>query len=132
MKNKIYYVSNFEMDKIKKRLYENTSLFIAEMYGSNIKNLEVYFNVVSEIFKFPIASHNFAGYEDWMRDLGWLKKEGYIFIIYEFDKFMEQDLFRKDDIISEFKEIILPWWQDEVEKCVVDGHVKPFKIYLVE
>ncbi len=33
---------------------------------------------MSEVFRFPIHSKGFDGYNDWIRDLDWLDKDGYV------------------------------------------------------
>ena len=34
------------------------------------------------------------------------------------------------DIILDFDEIILPWWEEKVEEHMVGGQRKVFKVYL--
>ena len=67
-----------------------------------------------------------------MRDLEWLGKDEYALIIYNYENFLEQDLSLKKVIMDDFAESIMPWWQDEVETCVVGGKAKPFNVYIVD
>lgn len=55
-------------------------------------------------------------YLDWIRDLEWLNKEAYVLIINDYNLFMRNNTDLKNEIISDFKEVILSFWQDEVEK----------------
>jgi len=132
MENKIYHVSNKEISSIQNLLKLNELLYIAELDGQEIQNVSNYLSAVTEIFKFPIPAKTLDGYLDWIRDLSWLNAQGYVLIIRNFELFMKQNLKAKQDITDDFMEIILPWWQGEVENCVVEGKAKPFMVYLVD
>lgn len=132
MKSEICYITRSEIEVIKNTIQINSAIFVAEIHGITIQSLDDYFKAVSEIFEFPVPAQGYAGYQDWMRDLDWLDKEAYIIIIYDFKRFMEMDLLNKNKIITDFEKIILPWWQEEVEKYEVEGHTKPFTVYLVD
>ena len=132
MENKIYYISYKEMVNIKKTLEEDGSLYVAEINGSNIQQLQDFLDVVSEKFSFPFPSRSLDSYNDWMRDLDWLNKDGYALIIYNYKDFLNQDLSFRKTVINGFNELILPWWKGEVEQCVVDGKAKPFNVYLID
>lgn len=47
------------------------------------------------------------------------------------DKFFQHEPELKNEIILDFKEIILPFWQEEVVDIVVGGKEKSFMVYLV-
>jgi hypothetical protein len=132
MKNKIYYVSQKEMVNLRETLHKDESLYSAEINGSAIQSLQDYLNTVNELFKFPIPARGLDGYLDWIRDLDWLRKDGYVLIINDFSKFINKDLHIKNKIVEDFEKIVLPWWQEEVEKYVVEGKAKPFNVYLVD
>jgi len=38
----------------------------------------------------------------------------------------------KNNLINGYKETILPFWEEEVERVVVGGTPKSFKVYLVD
>ena len=76
---------------------------------------------MSEKFCFPFTSTNLNSYEDWITDLVWLHKEGYVLIIYNFKHFLKEDLYTKRQFIEGFEEIILPFWEKDIEQCVVEG-----------
>jgi len=113
-------------------LSSNDSLYIADIKGNDIQNIQDYLNTVNELFKFPIPTRGFDGYLDWMRDLNWLNMEGYVLIINNFSIFLKDDSKLKKQIISDFVDVILPFWQDEVKEVVVGGKAKPFIVYLVD
>jgi len=132
MKNKIYNVKYEDFTETENTLREDETLFVAEIDGREIKNLEDYFIKAYNIFDFPTPSKNFASYSDWIGDLDWLEKDGYALIIYNYNEFLKEDLSSKDVVIENFRNIILPWWETEVEKYVVEGKAKPFNVYLVD
>jgi Barstar (barnase inhibitor). len=132
MENKICFVNSKEMEKIKKLFSNEDSMFCVEINGKNIQKLSEYLFIMSRVFKFPYPSVNLDGYNDWMTDLDWLEKDEYILIISNFTEFMKDDLDMKNQIIKDFKEDILPWWQGEVEQYMVGGKAKPFHVYLVD
>jgi len=66
-----------------------------------------------------------------MTDLDWLGKKSYILIIHDYSKFLMQDLECKKMIMEIFNDEILPWWQKNIEKYVINGKSKPFNVYLV-
>lgn len=132
MENKIYYISWSEIDGVRDRYQKDKSYFIAELNGRSIKTLHDYFEAINKLFKFPIPSFGFDGYLDWMRDLSWLGKDGYALLITSFNTFLIKDFVSKNKITMYFEKAILPFWQKEVEKVVVDGKAKPFIVYLVQ
>lgn len=132
MENKVLYVSSNELVEIKKDIENDNSLFIAEIDGNNIQRLQDFLNIMTEVFHFPYPSGSLDSYNDWMRDLDWLDKEGYVLIINNFKGFLSQDLLSKKVIIDGFTNVILPFWQEEVMEVVVEGQVKPFMVYLVD
>lgn len=139
MKNKIYHLSSIELIDIKEYLEKEGTFFIGEIDGEKIQKLQDYLDTVKDLFQFPINSLNLGsyklnlnGYNDWMRDLDWLSKEGYVLIIYNFKQFLDHDPISKKKVINGLYKTILPFWEKEVEEVVVGGKVKPFNVYLVD
>jgi len=132
MKNKIHYVSKIEMASIIKTLQKGNSIYIAEMNGRTVQCELSFFSSMNELFRFPIPVHGFDGYFDMIRDLDWLTKDGYVLVINNFSEFMNSNLTLKRQIIKDFEDIVLPWWEEEVIKCVVEGVAKSFNLYLVD
>ncbi|MDI7743145.1 barstar family protein [Lysinibacillus fusiformis] len=107
-------------------------LFI-ELEGANIQSWEDYISEIEHKFKFPSScTDSIDRYLDWMRDLDWLEKEKYILVINNYKYFLKDSKELKNDIIRDFKETILPFWQTEVKDVIVDGKPKTFMVYLVE
>jgi len=136
MKNKIFNITTAEIEGIKSKVEQDSTGFLAEIDGKYISTLEEYLSCVSELFRFPMLSDDYKlswdGYLDWIRDLDWLGKDSYTLIIHDYKSFLANDLELKKMIMDDFEEIILPWWQEDVEKFCVGGKAKPFNVYLVD
>jgi len=136
MENEIYYVSSIEIGEIKEKLMEDKTLFVVEIDGSTIQNEEEFLVTMSSAYNFPrpitLQGAYFDVFNDWMRDLDWLGKNGYALIINNFNKFIKHDQVLKKEVIGLFEELILPFWEEEVIHTVVGGEVKPFNVYLVD
>ena len=132
MKNKVYCASKEEMVGLREVFQKNNTLYVADINGSAIWSLQDYLNIMNDLFRFPIPARSLDGYLDWIRDLDWLNKDGYVLIINEFSKFLNKDLNMRNKIIEDFEKVVLPWWQEEVEKYVVEGRAKSFNVYLVD
>lgn len=132
MENEIYRVSFVEAELIKKEYLEKKNIYIAELDGRGINSWQDYIIEIQEIFQFPTQETNMDAYNDWMRDLDWLDKGGYVLFIYNFTDFLKNDSKLKKHVLNRFIDTILPWWQNDVELYVVDGKAKPFNVYLVD
>ena len=132
MKNEVIYTNSEEMRQIKLNSLSDGATFLAEIDGKSINNLEQYLVQISDLFKFPMPSRSLDSYCDWMRDLEWFEVEGYALVIYNFKNLFIDEPSMKETILEDFEELILPWWQEEVERCVVGGKAKSFNVYLVD
>ncbi len=131
--NSIQAIDRKSVEFIKSSTDKNNNLLIAEIDGANVKSWEDYAAHIQKEFQFPTSClDSIDRYLDWMRDLSWLEKEGFVLIITNYSEFMAENFRLKNDIILDFKEIILPFWEKEVEDVVVEGVVKPFVVYLVD
>jgi hypothetical protein len=131
--NKVLVVSVEDINAIKKKLISDNKTLLVELNGSTIQSWEEYISEIQEKFRFPTPCFDSVDrYLDWMRDLGWLDKEKYTLVINNFSLFLQDKPELKKNIISDFTEIILPFWQEEVEEVVVGGKAKSFMVYLVE
>ena len=54
-----------------------------------------------------------------------------VFIIKNYDEFLSQNLKEKALIEDYYENDLLPFWDSEVETCVVGGKRKDFDVYLV-
>jgi hypothetical protein len=117
---------------------DTDSVSVVELDGDKIPKFLDYFHLMREIFKFPPVDlwPSLDGYLDWMRDPFLFNKDAYLLVIRNYDKFLSRDKKRKQQVLECFVEIILPWWEGEVEKyCIVDGEPgkpKSFNVILVQ
>ena len=133
IQNKIYHVSVDDVIKIVQEAKNSDNSHIVEISGAEIQSWEDYICKIEEAFSFPTPwTRTIDSYDDWMRDLDWLGKDSYILVIHDYKNFLGQDLSLKKTIMEGFSDLILPWWQNEVEICAVGDKAKPFNIYLVD
>ena len=132
MKNMISKIGVNEFKNIKNEFKINRNIYIAVVDGKNIQSWDSFLDNMIEKFKLPMKEYrNVNAYLDWMRDLKWLDGEGYILFIEDWVDFMKEDLDMKRNIIDDFENYILPFWDSEVEQAVVGGKTKMFNVYLV-
>jgi hypothetical protein len=131
--NSVQSINIKDVESIKGNLDANDKVLVVEIDGSNIQSWKDYISEMQSNFLFPTPCFNSIDrYLDWMRDLGWLYKEGFVLIINHFSSFLKNDPELKCQIVSDFVDVILPFWQDEVVKIVVEGKSKSFMVYLVD
>lgn len=131
-KNKIINTATSQIIKIKEEAQKN-NFFIAEIDGATIHSWQEYATTIGKIFKFPNpCTDSIDRYLDWMRDLDWLRKDGYALIIYNYGTLLHNAPQLAHEIVEDFKVAILPFWQEEVTHVVVEGKPKPFIVYLVD
>jgi hypothetical protein len=130
--NKVIEVSTEDFKLIKAELNDSPEILFVELNGSNIQSWDEYVTEIQDNFKFPTTCNDSVDrYHDWIRDLSWIEKEKYILAIYNFDNFLQYQPKLKREIILDFKDIILPFWQEDVVGVVVEGQAKSFMVYLV-
>jgi hypothetical protein len=131
--NKIIETSAEEIEYIKSNLATTKRFHIVELKGANIQSWENYITEIQSKFEFPTTCLDSVDrYLDWIRDLDWLGKDGYMLIIHGYSDFLKEDPKLKKEIITDFTDVILPFWQEEVKEVVVEGQIKPFVVYLVD
>lgn len=131
IKNLVKNLNISELSKIKAEAKEQ-NYFIAELDGTQIKLYENYMEKMNEKFNLQLEKpYNIDAYLDWMRDLEWLDKEGYILIIKNYSKFLINDKVGREEIMSQFTSIILPFWEKEVINSIAEGYSKFFNVYLI-
>ena len=131
IRNKIHIANTSEINELKRSIMKNNNIRLVEISGNTISSWEEYAAELERQLKFPTSCIRSVDiYLDWIQDLSWIDENELIIIIYDFDRFIESNPSLKNEIISDFEEVILPFWESEVEKCVVGGKAKSFNVYL--
>jgi hypothetical protein len=129
------------MNNKKNEMTQDSSLFLVELNGEKIQTWNEYITEVESKFYFPRSCElNGNRYLDWIRDLTWFEEGVYkenkinkfALVIYKYSKFCKNNITLKNEIINEFEDTILPFWEEEVERVVVEGKPKSFIVYLVD
>ena len=109
---------------------------VIKIDGGAIQSWQDYWKEMSRAFSFPdlqpCMNSDYHSYYDFMTDLSWLKTSDVILIIENADDFLRDSPSLKDDITEDFKNYLLPFWDDEVVRTVVNGERKDFSVYLVK
>jgi hypothetical protein len=133
MKNQIYRIKGGELQEAIERLASKGNIWIASIDGKTVASWEDYAIAVADTMRFPTVCYkSIDAYLDWIRDLDWLKADGYVLVITNSGDFLKNDRRLKITILGAFLTTVLPWWESEVEHCVVEGKVKPFNLVLVD
>jgi len=131
MRNGIHNITVDDIERIKRDAIV-TDAHLVEIHGKDIQSWDDYLNKIQVGFLFPNGRRvNIDGYNDWMQDLAWLGAESYVLVIHEYSEFLTHDAGCKEMIMEIFRDLILPWWQADVEKYCAGGKAKPFNVYLV-
>ena len=130
--NDIIHISKQKEQEILSLLKQDQNTFYVIINGKHVRTLPEYLKVMSEEFSFPIPNKGVDGYMDWIEDLTWIEQENIVLFIEDFSHFLEEDPSRKTQMIELFRDKILPWWDGEVERYVVEGEKRSFQVYLVD
>lgn len=112
--------------------YEENHFYIVVLDGANIRDKVAFFTAMEKNMHFPGTCKNkFSRFDDWMTDLSWISdNQGICIIINNYKKFLSEDSSFKEAIISDFRDHILPFWQETVLRCVKGGKQRRFDIVL--
>lgn len=135
MKNQIINISGNEYDKIQ----EETDLslaFLVEIDGSQIKTIDKLFETMEKAYNLHTLNgtwgRNWAAFDDLMTDLDWIPYNKHILAIKLYTELLSGYPEEKNRFIHYLKDSILPFWEEEVLHCVVEGKTKGFTVYLVD
>ena len=130
-KNRIINVSCAEVDRVIKEL-KDENFYIVELDGDKIRDERDFVLEMKEKFRISVDFPKpVVGWlNDYICDLSWIQEEKIAIIIRNFDMFIKEDGKKRYDIMLDFAEIILPWWETDVENCMVGGKPRIFKVYL--
>ena len=132
--NTLYKMTKEEFEK-KKILYKFNDVKYIVMDGAGIETYEQYFDKLWEVFGFGEIPEgwkkDYHTEYDFMTDDDFLPFEKYTFVIKNYDEFMKNNNWEKENLEGTYKNYLLPFWDEEVERVVVEGKRKDFNIYLV-
>lgn len=133
IRNEIKSIDSKDLGLVKSELARDNNVLVVEIDGDEMKDWIDYISVIQSKFKFPTScTDSVDRYLDWIRDLTWLEQEKYIIIINHFSKFFEGNPSMKEDIMQDFDEIILPYWQDEVIEMDSGNKPRSFIVYTID
>ena len=121
--NKLYRMTKEEFER-KKILYKFPDTKYIVMDGAGIETYEQYFDRLWEVFGFSDIP------EGWKKDY-YTEDDFLTEIILNYDQFLNNNITVKKRIENHYENYLLPFWDEEVERVVVEGKRKDFNIYLV-
>lgn len=132
MNNKIVYVTRNEAKLIKADAVQNSEIYFVEIDGAGIKTEEDYVRTMADAFAFPsvLPKMILGWYDDYITDLMWIEQNEIVLLINNYDLMLVNNPKIKNDIIKDFEESILPWWEKDVVGHMVGGVPRKFSVYL--
>ncbi|WP_082348579.1 barstar family protein [Enterococcus sp. RIT-PI-f] len=130
IENKILRVNENERLTLENDSKQN-NCYIVNIQGNNIQTKKEFLELMKKKFELPDSS-GWDSYTDWMTDLSWIDNQCFCIVIEDYANFLKNDAEAKKIVIEIFEEDILPYWQKDVMKTVVDGKPRLFNVYLVE
>ena len=112
--------------------------YIAENYyiftidGNKVSTKKEFFDAVEILFSFPTSCKNkVSRFDDWMMDLSWLDSDrGICIVIDNFEHFLRDDPEFKDLVRDDFRQNILPFWEETVLTTVKDGKTRKMDVVI--
>lgn len=132
--NKLYRMTKEEFEK-KKILYKFNDVKYIVMDGKGIETYEQYFDKLWDVFNFSEIpdgwEKDYHTEDDFLTEMDELPDDKYIFVIKNYDDFLANNIEEKTEIEDYYENYLLPFWDKEIERVVVEGKRKDFDIYLV-
>lgn len=132
--NKLYRMTKEEFEK-KKILYKYNDVKYIVMDGKGIGTYEQYFDKLWDVFNFSEIpdgwEKDYHTEDDFLTEMDELPDDKYIFVIKNYDDFLANNIEEKTEIEDYYENYLLPFWDKEIERVVVEGKRKDFDIYLV-
>lgn len=105
--------------------------FEATIDGGRIKSYVDFICAVQYKLRFPCnCLGSIDCYLDWMRDLSWIKADRIIIKIKCASSFMSENPQERNQILNDFVDIIIPFWENESSNVIVDGTKKTIMLCL--
>lgn len=119
----------------KKILYKFNDVKYIVMDGKGIETYEQYFDKLWDVFNFSEIpdgwEKDYHTEDDFLTEMDELPDDKYIFVIKNYDDFLANNIEEKAEIEDYYENYLLPFWDKEIERVVVEGKRKDFDIYLV-
>ena len=132
--NKLYRMTKEEFEK-EKILYKYNDVKYIVMDGKGIGTYEQYFDKLWKVFNFSEIpdgwEKDYHTEDDFLTEMDELPDDKYIFVIKNYDDFLANNIEEKAEIEDYYENYLLPFWDKEIERVVVEGKRKDFDIYLV-
>ena len=107
------------------------NVLIVDIHGEKIQTWNNFIEIIEKSFQFPTTcSDSMDRYLDWIRDLSWFDNDAYVIKIKNSDQFLINNNKLRDEILYDLEEVVLPFWETEIEEVVVNGKRKLFRVYL--
>ena len=112
--------------------YEENSFLIVVLNGNEILDKTAFFKEMETKMQFPGTCKNkFSRFDDWMTDLSLISADqGICLIVNNYSNFLSLDPVFKENLIEDFRDNILPFWEKDVLQCVKDGKTRRFDMIL--
>lgn len=112
--------------------------YIAENYyiftidGNKVSTKKEFFDAVEILFSFPTSCKNkVSRFDDWTMDFSWLDSDrGICIVINNFEYFLRDDPEFKDLVMDDFRQDILPFWEETVLTTVKDGKTRKMDVVI--
>lgn len=112
--------------------------YIAENYyiftidGNKVSTKKEFFDAVEILFSFPTSCKNkVSRFDDWVMDFSWLDSDrGICIVIDNFEYFLRDDPEFKDLVMDDFRQDILPFWEETVLTTVKDGKTRKIDVVI--
>lgn len=105
--------------------------YTVELDGEQIQSREQFFQNMKEKFDLSDVS-GWDSLTHCMTDLSWIDSNFFKLVIYNYSKFLKDDMHTKELFIEVFREDILLFLEEGGLDTVVEGKVKHFNVYLVD
>ena len=112
--------------------------YIAENYyiftidGNKVSTKKEFFDAVEILFSFPTSCKNkVSRFDDWRMDLSWLDSDrGICIVINNFEHFLRDDPEFKNLVMDDFRQDILPFWEETVLTTMKDGKTRKMDVVI--
>lgn len=129
MKNRIYHIDKEQAKEYLKEAKDHNSKVVMVDF-KKISSWREYSEIMEKALNFPRPCEgNPNRFLDWMRDLTWYDYDRYDIFCCHFNKLSSKHFEDAYEIYQELKDYILPFWEYQVIRCMVEGKPKAFNVY---